>query len=249
MAEEPNICNFYLFVFISMILNIITLTSNFSSVNYYTKTIKKVWTKYPILDLSLTKKKGYEKIIFLNSGNFQQKCDCSLIDDFKRVYEGECNQYKLSKGCVEFIPNNATFILGKELYAKYYKANYLTLNSRLLDNGKSCKDGYKRCGYLDEYQNTFCVEEDENCPINSVHFELNDSNSIIDIKTDNTRKDLPIINNIFIFEDKEPTIFEIDSSIEYKDKESNLKIDRHRLLPFEHNKIRIKKKLFLKKIN
>ena len=244
MAEEPNICNFYFFVFISVILNIITLTSNFSSVNYYIKSIKKVWVKYPILDLSLTKKKGYEKIIFLNSEQFQQKCDCSLIDDFKRVYEGECNQYKLSKGCVEFIPNNATFILGKELYAKYYKANYLTLNSRLLDDGKACKDGYKRCGYLDEYQNTFCVEEDENCPINSVHFELNDSNSIIDIKTDNTRKDLPIINNIFIFEDKEPTIFEIDSSIEYKDKESNLKIDKYRLLPLEHNKIIIKKKTF-----
>ena len=228
-----------------MILNIITLASNFSSVNYYIKSIKKVWVKYPILDLSLTKKKGYEKIIFFNYEKFQQKCDCSLTDDFQRVYEGKCNQYKLSKGCVEFTPNNATLILGKELYAKYYKADYLTLYSRLLDYGKACKDGYKRCGYLDEYKNTFCVEEDKNCPINSVHFELNASDSsIIDLKTDNTRKNLTIINNIFIFEDKEPTIFDIDSSIIYKDKESNIKIDRHRLLPFEQNKIIIKKKTF-----
>lgn len=44
-----------------MILNIITLASNFSSLNYYIKSIKKVWVKYPILDLSLTKKKDMKK--------------------------------------------------------------------------------------------------------------------------------------------------------------------------------------------
>lgn len=71
-----------------MILNIITLASNFSSVNYYIKSIKKVWVKYPILDLSLTKKKGYEKIIFFNYEKFQQKCDCSLTDDFQRFMKG-----------------------------------------------------------------------------------------------------------------------------------------------------------------
>ena len=118
-------------------------------------------------------------------------------------FDDSCNEYKFSKGCIEYLPNKASKIFGAELYAKYYKTDYLTFFSRLAYNKNICKDGYKRCGYLDNLGNTLCVKEEENCPINYLHFYFTRNKALLTkITTDNQRKDLPILNSLLVSDKK-----------------------------------------------
>jgi hypothetical protein len=209
--EDENIPCIILLFFFSIIINAIILYNRSDKFELmYIKTVEKAWEKHPILDISQSKKDGYEKIILLNVENINI-CDCSLVDDYKRIFQDSCNEYKISKGCIEYISNKASKIFGTELYAKYYNADYLTLFSRLENNGNICKEGYKRCGYLDDLKNTLCVKEEEICPINYLHFDfIGNKASIIKITTDNQRKDLPIINSLLISDKKYATIFDIN---------------------------------------
>jgi len=231
--------NAILFLIFSIIFNLIYNYNNNELESKYIKAIKQAWEKYPILDLSLTKKDGYEKIILLNSEGINI-CDCSFVEDYQRIFWDSCNEYKFSKGCIEYLPNKASKILGIELYAKYYKVDYFTLFSRLTDYKNICKDGYKRCGYLDDSGNTLCVEEEENCPINFLHFYFTKNKTkITEITTDNKRKDLPVINTFLISDKKEATFFDINLVVIYRAIENiDTSIDRKgifKLLPFNGN--------------
>ena len=119
-------------------------------------------------------------------------CDCSHIEEFKLQYKGYCSDYKLEVGCNEYNPiNKASKIYETKVYVSYYEADYLTLFKRLRNdkgelNSKLCKDGYKRCGYLDLLKNTLCVKEEEICPINNIKFNLFENGTIKEIITDNT---------------------------------------------------------------
>ena len=236
MENENDPC-IILFIF-SIIINAIILYNRSDKFELmYIKTVEKAWEKHPILDISLSKKDGYEKIILLNVENINI-CDCSLVDDYKRIFHDSCNEYKISKGCIEYMSNKASKIFGTELYAKYYNADYLTLFSRLENNGNICKEGYKRCGYLDDLKNTLCVKEEEICPINYLHFDfIGNKASIIKITTDNQRKDLPIITSLLISDKKYATIFDINEIDFYESekKENNPFNYKHRLIPFNEN--------------
>lgn len=181
-------------------------------------------------------------------------CDCSHIEEFKLQYKGYCSDYKLEVGCNEYNPNNrASKIYGTKLYVSYYEADYLTLFKRLRNdkgelNSKLCKDGYKRCGYLDMLNNTLCVKEEEICPINNITFNLFANGTIKEIITDNTKKDSYIINQLIASEEYSPNIFDINKfSPLYNDKYDHIK-GFYKLSEIEIPKY-IKKVIFLKKMN
>ena len=182
----------------------------------YIKANEKTWKNYPILDISLTRKSGYKEIILMDMKDIDIICDCSHIEEFELQYKGYCSEYKLEVGCNEYNPKNkASKIYGTKLYVSYYEADYLTLFKRLRNdkgelNSKLCKDGYKRCGYLDLFKNTLCVKEEENCPINNISFNLFENGTIKEIITDNTKKDDYIINQLIASEKYYPTIFDIN---------------------------------------
>ena len=181
----------------------------------YIEAIERTWNNYPIKDISLTRKSGYKEIILLDMKDIDIFCECSHIDEFKLQYKGQCSDYQLEVGCNEYNPiNKASKLYGTKLYASYYEADYLTFINRLRNdkgelNNKLCKDGYKRCGYLDIFNNTLCVKEEEDCPINDLRFILKNG-TISEIITDNTKKDSYIINQLIASEFYNPTIFDIN---------------------------------------
>jgi len=196
----------------------------YEKIDIYIEAIEKTWGNYPILDISLTRKNGYKEIILMDLKDINIICDCSHIEEFKLQYKGYCSDYKLEVGCNEYNPNNrASKIYGTKLYVSYYEADYLTLFKRLRNdkgelNSKLCKDGYKRCGYLDMHNNTLCVKEEEICPINNITFNLFANRTIKEIITDNTQKDSYIINQLIASEKYSPNIFDINKfSPLYKD--------------------------------
>jgi len=103
-------------------------------------------------------------------------CDCLLIDDYEDEYNGKCSEIQIKKGCNEYNKNNnSTKLFKTKLYALYYKSDYLNLFKRIrTDRGNVslCKKGYRKCGYLDSFNNPFCANERENkiCPINEISF-------------------------------------------------------------------------------
>jgi len=226
--------NFILFIYIifTLIFNFPELISDFSyeEIDIYIEAIEKTWGNYPILDISLTRKNGYKEIILMDLKDINIICDCSHIEEFKLQYKGYCSDYKLEVGCNEYNPNNrASKIYGTKLYVSYYEADYLTLFKRLRNdkgelNSKLCKDGYKRCGYLDMLNNTLCVKEEEICPINNITFNLFANGTIKEIITDNTKKDSYIINQLIASEEYSPNIFDINKfSPLYNDKYDHIK--------------------------
>ena len=249
MCSNSNIDNdkSKTFLIISIIFNLMIISSYIFGYNtdeleaIYINTLKKLWKRYPILDISLDKKEGYEKIIFLNLEGINI-CDCSLIVDYKRIFEKNCNKYKISKGCIEYMPKKASKIFDTKLYAKYYKVDYLTLLSRLSEYKDICKNGYKRCGYLDDLNNRLCVKEEEECPINYLHFDFDftgNKTSIIKITTANKRDDLPIIIALLISDNQEATIFDINFLDVYQSiKKKNISMivrNKFKLIPIDDN--------------
>ena len=75
--------NFISFLILSIIINLIIIFND-ELESIYIMAIKEAWKKYPILDISLTKKDGYEKMVLLNSEGINI-CDCSFADDYQRI--------------------------------------------------------------------------------------------------------------------------------------------------------------------
>jgi hypothetical protein len=208
----------FFFILISIFFYIFFVIEdlNYEEIDIYIEAIEKTWNNYPILDISLTRKYGFKEIILMDMKDINIICDCSHIEEFKLQYKGYCSDYKLEVGCNEYNPiNKASKIYGTKLYVSYYEADYLTLFKRLRNdkgelNSKLCKDGYKRCGYLDLLKNTLCVKEEEICPINNIKFNLFENGTIKEIITDNTQKDSYIINQLIASEMEYPTIFDIN---------------------------------------
>ena len=88
---NANLC-MVISIFINLTIIINYNMNEFESM--YINAIKKTWKNYPILDISLTKKDGYEKIILLNLES-KNICDCMLVDDYQRIFRDSCNEYKI----------------------------------------------------------------------------------------------------------------------------------------------------------
>lgn len=85
---------------------------------------------------------------------------------------------QIEDGCFEYTKNKAYFYQTKRLYVKYYKSNYFELFSRLHHKDPDlCETGYSKCGYLDIFENRFCVKNGEKCPITQINIEYEKSSN------------------------------------------------------------------------
>ena len=177
----------------------------------YIDAIVKTWNFHPIFNISLTPKEGYEKYTLFNTEDIDTFCDCTFIDSYGKSISGECNSILLNDGCIQYNKVKATKFNNQEFYVSYYDADYFTLFSRIDSKDSNlCKDEYKKCGFLDIFNNAFCVKQTEECPINDIFINKTE------IITNNTRRDLPVINRLFISENKVATIFDINKIFTFK---------------------------------
>jgi hypothetical protein len=200
---EINGCVNFLLAFFITANTILTIMSSYDFFEYKKEFIKKLemsWEQYPIQNISLTKKEGYEELVFLKWKGIKKGCECSHVINYSKLFEGkECNEYHKKAGCydVEEKEGIGSKIYNTTFYVSYYKEKYLSLFSRIDKNGL-CKEGFKRCGYLDYMKNVFCVKENEICPINYLY--INNSTNNTSVITDNSKIDSTIINNLYVSE-------------------------------------------------
>ena len=223
----------------------------YSSEDFFIKTITKEWNKYPIIDLSITPKEGYEEITLLNYENIDVFCDCINVDKFRCKFERVCNDYEILSGCNGYNAKKASKIYNTTLYIKYYKYDYLALFNRLdfRYKGNLCKDEYERCGYLDILNHTLCIERKGICPLNyNILFFLGDDRKIKEIKINNEKKNISILNQLYASELKDATIFDINKLIISQhsyENHDNMMENFFRLYKIENNPYINKKDFFL----
>ena len=213
MGSESNyvIAMIFFFIFIigDIVYNFIMLFQISPSDVYYAKVIGDRWKQYPIQNISLTKKEGYEELVFFYLKGLKKGCDCYNTSQYGGFYEGKkCNYYQKNAGCIEITDDGGkgSKIYNSIFYVSYYKENYLSLLSRNDFINGYCKYGYKRCGVLDNKNNQFCIkDEEEECPINYISFFIN-RNGTLDFTSDNNNKNLTIINKVVLSEFTRPTI-------------------------------------------
>ena len=171
----------------------------------------KTWKKYPIYNISISEEiqSGFEEYSFFDWPGSKSGCNCLNVRDFSQLYLESCNSYKKNAGCINVNaqkPQKISRFNSKKFSVIYYKENYFTLLSRTIEKGKNCKNGFKKCSYLDSLKNVFCVKEDESCPSNLYKNNQNETN----IKNDLNDY---LLNRLVISQSKGPCLREIDNLI------------------------------------
>ena len=140
-----------------------------------------IWKNYPIYKFSYSETipKDYEEYSFFDWPGSKSGCNCLEIKEFNQLYSESCNSNKKNEGCKnvnEQKPRKISKFNSKIFSVIYYKENYFSLLSRTIENGKNCKNGYKKCSYLDTKKNVFCIKEDEICSPNLELINQNEKN-------------------------------------------------------------------------
>jgi hypothetical protein len=178
----------------------------------YVDAARKTWKNYPIQFISITQLNGYEKYNFFDQEDIDTFCDCTFIKDYEKPSTGKCSPMQKKDGCIEYTKNKAYNYNDINLYVKYFSADYLTLFSRVHNEEQYkglCKTGYKRCGILDAFNNSFCISDGEKCPVNYIDIP-NKNFSYIGINRH-------IINQIHVSESYKAKIFDINHIYTQKD--------------------------------
>ena len=178
----------------------------------YVEAARKTWENHPIQFIYTTQLDGYQKYNFFDQENIDTFCDCTFIENYKKPSTGECRPMQKRDGCIEYTKNKAYNYKGLNLYVKYFPADYLTLFSRVHDEEQYrglCKSGYKSCGLLDAFNNSFCISDGEECPVNYA--------DISNQKFDNYSVKNHIINQIHVSENNKAIISDINHIYTQKD--------------------------------
>ena len=205
------------FIFLSEIFIYLILTFIFVLEGYPEKALfntfyqnAEIWKNYPIYKFSHSEMipKDYEEYSFFDWPGSKSGCNCLEIKEFKQLYSESCNSNKKNEGCQnvnEQKPRKISKFNSKIFSVIYYKENYFSLLSRTIENGKNCKNGYKKCSYLDTKKNVFCIKEDEIC---SPNLEL------INQKEKNfNNTDSYLLNRLVFSENQWPCLSQIKSLI------------------------------------
>ena len=183
--KENILCFQYMFFFIFIIISFIDLRLIFKNLpdkqkmlflekamDYWKK--KPIW-KMKVLNLEDSEEpENMEKYPLGYWPGIIKGCNCSKYRD-NLYYKGSCSETNLTNNCrtvqEQSAKNIYNFIF--KYYVSYYDSDYLTLLSRVEKNKPAiCKEGYKKCGYLDStLLHPFCVKENEDCVANYLFFE------------------------------------------------------------------------------
>jgi hypothetical protein len=178
----------------------------------YVEAARKTWKNHPIQSISTTQLDGYKKYHFFDQEDIDTFCDCTFIEEYEKPSTGECSKMQKKDGCIGYTKKKAYNYKDINLYVKYFPADYLTLFSRVHNEDQYrglCKTGYKRCGLLDAFNNSFCISDGEECPVNYADIS-NQNFSYIGV-------DNHIINQIYVSENNKAIISDINHIYTQKD--------------------------------
>ena len=210
---------------------------------------------------------GEEKLILGTWDGTNSGCKCNETID-----ENICSLDKIKSGCkiVEAIkPINYTIFKSNYICVKRTKLKYRDYlkSSQVIPKEKECPSGDKLCGIIDTFGRKLCVNEKEECPLNSINIvnkllNLNESETIHDgngklIATVKLFQYLPCINplekywnNYYILEPPEQRCTtEINGEL-YDDRYEKIKdISVNKLQLYQENSILNKLKLDQETLN
>ena len=204
-----------LFIVISALNSLFYISYN--EENNYVYSARKTWENQPIQFISTIQLDGYQQYNIFDQENIPITCDCTFIDKNKRSSTNKCSPTEKEEGCIEYTKNKAFTYKDMNFYVKYYPADYYTLFSRIDDENKDkCKNGFKSCGFLDAFNNSFCIDKEEECPVNFFNISNHSFSNI--------GESYPIINQIYVSESDKAIISDINYAFTQSELE-NLKND------------------------
>jgi hypothetical protein len=213
--KENILCFQYMFFFIFVIISFIDMRLIFKNLpdeqkmlfldkamDYWKK--KPIW-KMKVLNLEDSEEpENMEKYSLGYWPGIIKGCNCSKYRN-NLYYKGSCSETNLTHDCLTVQEQSAKNIYNYifKYYVSYYDSDYLTLLSRIEKNKPSiCKEGYKKCGYLDStLLHPFCVKENEDCVANYLFFKNEDDYiSIYSGFSEEVVEKNCVLNNFFIEE-------------------------------------------------
>ena len=209
--KENLYCFQYMFFYVFIILSLFyisILTHNLpkkKDIDYLIKVMdywkkKPIWKITTLNDYTTEEPEDMEKYSFGKWPGSNKGCDCT--NDYQDIFfKDSCSKVNLTNGCKDLKeekPKNIYYYLFK-YYVTYYDSDYLTLLSRVNNNDKKCKNGFKKCGALDTSDHPFCVKEKEECVINYFYFSHKDNLIYINAGFSEKLIDSNIaVNNVFL---------------------------------------------------
>lgn len=135
----------------------------------------------------------YSQVLYNFTGS-KNGCSCVEIKDYENyqehkeeVFPEECNYNQTRNGCTKMGKIDGKLLFNWKngrFCSKLYNQSEAGLNGYLyylknsvLEN-ESCKEGYKKCGKLDQ-ENYLCYPEEEECPINEIIHSVGENPDLV----------------------------------------------------------------------
>jgi hypothetical protein len=163
---------------VSAVLYIFFAMLSLNRYNFDTSLIKEYqdnWSHGPILDIQASSingqcPEGYEEMISNDFPGMSEGCDCSRSTSFDSevdVFKGKCDADMLVAGCkmvfkfddIPLAKWKGTTLCAKRMLKRFWD---------LVITDSNCPNGHKKCGLLDNFNNSLCVINEEKCPINDI---------------------------------------------------------------------------------
>jgi hypothetical protein len=134
------------------------------------------WFKGPIIEIIKINENqndcpvGYDPFIRNNFPGNIEGCDCSTSKENKykkKIYKKQCDSNRIADGCTMIFKRQEKSLLiwkGSKLCVKRMKENFWELEVTSGD----CPIGKKKCGVIDNFKNTLCIDLNDKCPINQI---------------------------------------------------------------------------------
>jgi hypothetical protein len=150
---------FFFFYFIFFIIYYLFISKNF----YFS-------TFSFIQDISFEKNLENEPFYF-GKWYSENICNCKGVKEYNdSIFISKCLISQTKEGCKNnktITQRNIENFYGKKIYTIIKNYDYLELLNRMIIINKElkCKNGYKKCGYIDKNKNILCLEYNEKCPL------------------------------------------------------------------------------------
>ena len=146
---------------------------------------------FPLTDLEYTKncsEDQYSSVLY-TVPEYVEGCSCVNVTKYtykqsnkKLVFRGKCKKNNTLNNCTSlqyYPPVDLKKWNSNVFCSKKYDSNfgYKEFFKNSVGKEEKCKNGYKKCGKLDESGNYLCLPEDELCPINDIYIYDEKQNS------------------------------------------------------------------------
>ena len=168
-----------LLILTNLFLGIIQLRRIESYPQYFNQ-LNAILNKEPIFNLKYSDSSNEDQVVvsFSSFKGTTEGCDCrgsnstSIPSQCRgTICRKTCSASMKKMNCSTIEPLNEiniTIWRNKQLYKNKEKGNYTykAFLENAVSSDKECANGYKQCGILDSLGNKLCLEEEEECPLN-----------------------------------------------------------------------------------